>query len=277
MALAAAACVSSGCAHWSRLDQQPPEPKGGLPPVQATSDAIPVELIFLRLTTEQARELEGLWPRISEAALAIDTRRRLDRNGVRVGIIDSAIPVPVQQWIERVEKRIKDNPLEQAGLAADLISHAQLLQCASGQRKEVAVRPSRVGPLVLMLHDGQSLKGRSYDDPAMYIDLRVHAKPDGLTMVSLQPEIQHGPMKQRYVGQDFAVRREMKRDADQWPEVRLEHAMQPGQMLVMTATTPPRGLGEHFFQAQTVQGTTEPLVLLLRVGQGHSASAFDPR
>ena len=266
----------SGCAKWSRLDNEPNKPSIGLPPIQMSADSMPIELIFLRLTVEQLPELDAVWPRVDEQAIPIETRRRLDRNGIRAAIVSEAIPLPLQRMIEAVDQRLQDDPMERAGLSADMPSHSRLLQCKSGQRKEVAVRPSRSGSLVIFFNNGSVAKGKTYDDAGLQLDLRVVPKEDGTATVSIQPEIQFGPFKQKIVGQqEFALRRELKRDIDTWPDLLIKHQMRPGQMLMVSATTPKRGIGEHFFFTETVSGTTEQLVLLMRLGQGKQNSVFE--
>jgi len=241
-----------------------------------SADSMPIELIFLRLTPEQIPELESVWPRVDEQAIPIDIRRRLDRNGIRVAIVSEAIPLPLQRMIEAVDQRLQDDPMERAGLSADMPSHSRLLQCKSGQRKEVAVRPSRSGSLVMLYQDGLVAKGKTYDDAALQLDLRVVPKVDGSAIVSIQPEVQYGPFKQKIVGQqEFALRRELKRDVDTWQDLQIKHQMHPGQIMMVSATNPKRSIGEHFFFTETVSGTTEQLVLLMRLGQGKMNSAFD--
>jgi len=241
-----------------------------------SADSMPIELIFLRLVPEQLPELDTVWPRVDEHAFPIELRKRLDRNGIRAAIVSEAVPLPLQKMIEAVDNRLQEDPMERAGLSADMPSHSRLLQCKSGERKEVAVRPSRSGSLVMLYHDGNVAKGKTYLEPALQLDLRVVPKNDGTAFVSIQPEIQYGPFKQKIVGQqEFALRRELKRDFDTWRDLQIKYQMKPGQMMMVSAITPKRGLGEHFFFTETVSGTTEQLVLLMRLGQGKSNSAFD--
>ena len=264
----------SGCARWSNLEDIAKKPTHGITTMSMADDVIPVEVIFLRMGSQQLIELQSVWPRVNEQILPIDLRKRLDQNGIRAAVVDTVIPLPLQTMIDSVEKRLQDDPLEQAGIGADVRSHSRLLQCRDGQRKEISVRPSRTGSMILLHNEGGAAKGRSYDDPQLLFDFRAHPKGDGSATIHFTPEIQHGQLKQKIIGQEFALRREMKRDSDTWPDLAIEHTMVPGQILMVTASTPARGLGEHFFYTETASGDFEQLLFLMRIGPSKIDSAF---
>ncbi len=263
-----------GCARWSTLEETTKKPSHGVVTMPVADDVLPVEIIFLRMGTQQLQELQAVWPRVNEQAIPIDLRTRLDQNGIRAAIVDTVIPLSLQTMIDSVEKRLQDDPLEQAGIGADVRSHSRLLQCRTGQRKEIAVRPARTGTLVLLHNEGGAAKGRTYEDPQLLFDLRAAPKGDGSATLHITPEIQYGQLKQKIVGQEFALRREMKRDTHTWPDLSIEQTMVPGQILLVTASTPARGLGEHYFYTETASGEIEQLLFLVRIGQSKLDSAF---
>ncbi len=274
MAWAVISLSMLGCARWSSLEEATKKPTHAMVTMSLADDVIPVEIIFLRMGSQQLQELQAVWPRINEQAISIDLRKRLDQNGIRAAIVDTVIPMPLQTMIDSVEKRLQDDPLEQAGIGADVQSHSRLLQCRNGQRKEIAVRPARTGTMVLLHNEGGAAKGRSYENPQLLFDLRASSKGDGSAIVHIIPEIQHGQLKQKIIGQEFALRRELKRDADTWPDLAIEQTMIPGQILLVTASTPARGLGEHYFHTETATGDIEQLLFLVRIGPSKLDSAF---
>jgi hypothetical protein len=263
-----------GCARWSTLEETTNKPTHNIVTMSMADDVLPVEIIFMRMGQQQLQELQAVWPRINEQSLPIDLRTRLDQNGIRAAVVDSVVPLSLQTMIDSVEKRLQDDPMEQAGIGADVRSHSRLLQCRSGQRKEIAVRPARTGTLVLLHNEGGSAKGQSYEDPQLLFDLRAVSHGDGAVTLQITPEIQHGQLKQKIVGQEFALRREMKRDTHTWPYLTIEQKLIPGQILLVTASTPARGLGEHYFHTETASGEIEQLLFLVRVGPHKVGSVF---
>ncbi len=250
---------SLGCAKWTDFyhngfGHQGTGKANGLPPFQPADDAIPIEMIFLRLGADQIQDLQNVWPRVDEQSFPIELRKKLDRNGIRVAMVDGVVPIQLQRLIDSVDKKLKEDPLEQAGVTADLTSHSRLLSCRTGERKEISVRPSRKGTMVLLHNDGGAARGKTYEDPSLLLELRMFAKGDGTGVLHLQPEVQYGPYKQKIVGQDFALRREMRRDSDTWPDLAIQHPMRNGSDVVGDRVDASQRIGRAFFLYENGHG-----------------------
>jgi hypothetical protein len=267
--------IGSGCARWSNLTEEVNTPVASSLARPIADDSTQIETILLRLSNEQSDALENAWSQTNEQALSLDLRKRLDQNGLRAGIIETVVPLTLQAMIDSIEQRLHEDPLEQIGVGANVTSHSRMLQCRLGQRKEVWLGSKRKEPLILFHTSDGSARGRSFDEPQLLFDLRAHPIGDGSVQLSVTPEIQFGPMKQKYVQQEYAIRRELKRDSVQWTELAVDRKFQPGQMLMLSATRTPRGLGEAFFSTVTAAGTREQLLMLVRIGPSPLDSAFN--
>jgi hypothetical protein len=267
----------SGCANWSHLDYNVKAPERSLLQRPMPENVAGVEVMIMRMSPDQNDAMEAVWSRTNEQALPIELRRRLDQNGIRATVVESVIPLPLQSMIDSIEKRLSDDPFEQMGIGADIVSHSRLLQCRAGQRKEILFGNKRSEPIVLMHNHDGVVSGRSFDEPQLLFDLRAQPNSDESTLFSLVPEVQYGPLKQKFVSQEFGIRSESKRDAVQWTDVTIDQKFKPGQMLMITAALPPRGLGEHFFFTNTVSGTREQLLFLVRFSPNRHNSAFDAK
>jgi hypothetical protein len=263
-----------GCARWSNLKDEVKAPEASFKAAEMAVDLAPVEIIFLRLGPEQVAALDSVWPRVNEQFLSVEKRQALDANGVRVAKVDAVVPLPLQKMIDAVEKRLSEDPLEQAGVAADMSSHSRLYQCRKHERKEVNLGATRKGSIVLLYNEKGVARGSNFDEPQLLFDLKAYPRGDNSTVVSLIPEMQHGPFKQKFVTQEYALRREMKRDTLQWSELAIEDNLQAGQSLLLTGLHPPRGVGEHFFFTDTASGSREQVLMLLRVGPNALETAF---
>ncbi len=265
----------SGCAHWSNILDAPKKPEAGLKSPKAPADAVGIDLIFLRLGAEQESELEWVWRQLDQQSIDMQTRRLLDANGLRAGVIRGELPIVMQRWVEEAHQKVSTDLMEQAALAADVSSHVQKLQCRAGKRKEIVVRPQRNVPLVLLHHDGVA-KGKSYDDPMLLFELKAMPKPDGSASLRLTPEIQYGPMVPNFVGQDFAWHREFRRANDLRVEAAVEAHLQNGEILAISGTEVPFGIGEHFLWTETSDKKKERLVLLIRFTGTQVDELFSP-
>lgn len=264
-----------GCARWSHLDEKFKTPERTPLQLSMAENISGVEVMLMRMSPEQIAAMEQVWFRTNEQALPIELRRRFDQNGLRATLVDSIIPLPLQTMIDSIEKRLGDDPFEQMGIGADIVSHSRSLQCRANQRKEILFGNKRSEPIIVMHNREGIISGRSFDEPQLLFDLRAHPNKDGSTAFSLVPEVQYGPLKQKFVSQEFGIRSESKRDFVQWTDLKIDQNFRAGQMLMISAANPPRGLGEHFFFTNTVNGSREQLLLLIRFSQNRTDSAFD--
>lgn len=264
-----------GCGKWLPIVDRTHAPESTLPTPRVSPDAVGVDVVFLRLPMVQESDLEEAWQSVNEQSLDIKLRRCLDANGIRAGIVAGSLPNVLQKWIDDNESRLKNDFLEQANIAADVASDTRRLICRAGKRKEIVIRPEKPGSIVLMHNDGQA-KGKTYDQASLVLDLKMFPKPDGTAELKLMPEVQHGPMQPAYVGQDFAWRREMRKASDTWPEAVIQCQLAPGNILMVTSTQDPRGLGESFFWTETLDGHRQRIVLLIRLSSTQLDNLFLP-
>jgi hypothetical protein len=265
---------SLGCAKWSRLEHELAKSESHSLPKPMAEDVAVVETMLVRLSHDQVEGLQPIWSLTNEQALPIELRRRLDQNGLRATLVDTVVPSALQAMIDSIEKRLQDDPFEQMGIGADIHSHSRQLQCRIGQRKEILMGSKRTQSVVLMHNKDGAASGRSYDEPQFVFDLRASPQKNRTTLLSLTPEVQHGPFKQKFVPKEFGIRSETKRDAVQWTELTIEQSFRPGQILMVTSGVPSRGLGEQFFFTETVNGSKEQMLLMMRFTPHRMDSVF---
>jgi hypothetical protein len=238
-------------------------------------DTVVVEALFVRLPEDSDRAQLEAFANMEESFIDIELRRELDRNGIRAGIILGEIPKQVQHWLAYAEARKKSDLMEQVDLNSDVSTLLQRLQCRAGKRKVIDVHPEKATSLSVFYHDG-SPKGKTYESPAFQFALTTLPNGDGTANVRLVPEIQYGPPALTFVPRDFAIRKESRRRQDHWDNLALEAKLQMGQILVVGGTSDPRGLGEHFFWANRVDGGRDRVILLLRLAQTQLDDILSP-
>ena len=265
----------SGCANWyGNVDNA--LPIATVKPGLKTPDGhIALQTIFLRLEEKDRLAMNEMWPQLDEVSIDFNLRRELDKNGIRCGTINGELPMMMQRWVDRATSNLENDPLESAGLAADVASYSQLFYCKSGTPKDLSVKPMRSGSMVVM-HSDNGGKGRTFIDPALHFKLRGDLLESGGIKLSIGPAIEHGQYKSTVTGQDFALRREFKRDVQQWPNLAIERDLRAGQILVLSSTAVPRALGENFFMTETSDGSKRQLVLLIRIDKKPIDMAFAP-
>jgi hypothetical protein len=264
-----------GCASWLPSGEEPAAPKGmpGFGTAVVANDAAGVETILVRLNPLQAARLNELWAQIDEQALKPVLRIAMDKNGMRAGKISGNTPPLLDEWVRQTVQRIGEDPMEQAGFAADVSSFSQLWRCRADVRKELSIRNFQEENLCVFYHDVAS-KGHVYEAPHFQYAIQATPHGDASATITLTPEMQHGELIKKMIARESAVRTDTRRESVAWKQLSIELRIQRGDYIVIGPTADSRGLGEHFFHTKTQKGEIQPVLLLVRLSEANSDSAF---
>lgn len=266
--------VSLGCAQWSRDREL--DPQAGLPPPRQSLDSVALDTVLVRFPYADGARLDEVWQDVNESVFDIELRERLDENGLRAGILIGELPQLIREQIELTSELQAKDALEHAGLAADVDSKMHRLRSRAGRRKELIVRRELSEPLtVIMKRDGE-ICGDTFEHPTVLFDLRTIPHGDRQATVELTPEIQHGQLTQAFVTTEFGVRPESKRQQEIWRELKISTKLRPGDILMLSATFPPKALGAAFFTTETADKTQEHVILLVRLAETQLDALFSP-
>lgn len=257
-----------GCAQWSQLPLRTAdstENRGNVA-FDATMqrDTIVLELAFVRLSTLQEKQLVEVWSKMDEQCLPIEVRRRLEANGVRAGVANAGLPTRVLDWVAESERRLAEDPLEQAGVASDVDLHFRRLTLRPHQPKEVIVKTRREEPLIV-LHQTERLRGRTYENPELQLELSGSMSVTGRVDLRLTPIISHGEASKRVVSQRSAMRFEYQHAREVFQDLVMPLALSTDQLMMITASPVPKGLGEALFTTIGPDQQPQRVVMLVRV------------
>ena len=267
------ASTASGCAHWLPSRKEPEPRKSTILSQELAPDTVGIESILLRLSSVESQQMPDLWAYADEQVLAPEPRMLLDRNGLRAGKFSGQIPAIVQAWVAQNATRIEQDPMEQAGVVADVSSFSQLWRCRPDQRKVLTVRnlPKETATL---FYNEEGFRGGQF--PAPHFLFSLYAKPNGpqSAQVLLRPEVEYGQTRRSVVAKDSAIRTEERRETLRWESLSLMLNMQRGDCLMITGTGEPRGIGEHFFRTRSKEGEIQDVILLVRVAELNAPDEF---
>ena len=267
------ASTASGCAHWLPSRKEPEPRKSTILSQELAPDTVGIESILLRLSSVESQQMPDLWAYADEQVLAPEPRMLLDRNGLRAGKFSGQIPAIVQAWVAQNATRIEQDPMEQAGVVADVSSFSQLWRCRPDQRKVLTVR-NLPKETVTLFYNEEGFRGGQF--PAPHFLFSLYAKPNGpqSAQVLLRPEVEYGQTRRSVVAKDSAIRTEERRETLRWESLSLMLNMQRGDCLMITATAEPRGIGEHFFRTRSKEGEIQDVILLVRVAELNAPDEF---
>lgn len=183
---------------------------------------------------------QAIWGVADEQSIAPETRRLLEANGIRMGVLTGGLPVDVEAALNaKPPNRI--DPAE--------------FNVPEGANTLVTLGEAQPEASLFLNLDGRAF-GRDYKDAGGWF--RVTATQDGPTGVALRfvPEIHHGPIRRQYdavqnAAASMSAMQFMVKDGQQEDTLRELAAsitLQPGQIAVIGCDPERRGsLGAFLF------------------------------
>jgi hypothetical protein len=261
-AVLCAACLA-GCRFAvptdARLDPDPPgsavrpedlaaSPRGG---GRTAAKTLPVELVFVRLDTQDSEMRDDLWKLVDEQALDDALRRRLAANGLRAGIVTSQLPVHLARRFHPGEAAAADGGADAPApepVSATPTVVRRTMNLLSGRASEV-VAAGGIQELVLLEHDGMTVRGGTYHQASSVWSLRCWPAADGRLRIQLTPTIKHGPMERSWVGEDGVFRLDTGQRRNVLERLRFEANVPPDAMIVVScAGDESSSVGDAFFR-----------------------------
>lgn len=260
--------VAGGCTRWNVTEVEKKPWK--LPAPRMSPSTVVLELAFVRLNPERPQETTELWREFDEQILPTELRRRLNTNGMRCGMVGSNLPPNLQRLLDNPTEALDVATQDPEKLADDVTSRQYRLQSREGVRTPIAAS-SNIEKLHVFVNEDGALRGETYQLAQCMFSVRTYPQGDGRVQLEVVPEIEHGQPVNRRVGQEGIWRLEFSRDRKIFDALRLEVVLSPGDVLAISATPEPLGLGQSFF----VKGPQQTTMLLIRLAQTQKDELFE--
>lgn len=238
-----ALCVLAGCRTPNTAGSSP------LASPQMSPDSVVLECFFVRFPFGDPEVNGQLWQEVDEQHFPAELRRRLIRNGFRVGLVGGQPPVILSKLLELKDKPPRAGDANQVNVA-DLDSEPRVvrrhLPVHTGRRKEIVTSGVHDQWTVLIREEDQ-LCGQTYSNAQGVLAVQTFPQGDGRVRVELVPELHHGRPRQRWVGEQGMLRLEAGRPRRVFDEMAISATLAPGSMLLITSLPDrPGSLGHHF-------------------------------
>ncbi|MBN1394817.1 MAG: hypothetical protein JW959_07325 [Pirellulales bacterium] len=251
--------------------------KSPLTAPQMFSDSVVLEMFFIRCPFGDPTVNEKLWEDIDEQQFAPDLRRRLARNGFRVGVVEGQIPVALSKLLELDARPPRDD--ESTGMKVDDFREEPRVV-----HRRLQIRPDHRGEIVasgvyerlpVLLCESGRLSGKTYDQAQGIFEVKWFPLPDGEARLELVPELHYGQARQRWIGKQGMIRLDAGRPKEVYEEMTLSARLAPGGMLVLgSLSNRPGSLGHHFFTEG--DGRLDQKLLIVRLAQTQRVGLFNP-
>ncbi len=216
-------------------------------------------------TSSPSDRVQSLWQWVDETGIEPELRRRLSENGLRIGRV-------IEQ--ERFQNRLQEmtpvlDPVESfmanASVATESSQGQQRIQMQLGRRKELPVRnPTRGNEVALVRLNGETI-GQTVEDPQyLFAMTATSGRVSGELRLQLRPEIQHGAMKQTWVGVDTAMRIDQRRSVWSLEDLEIDLTGAQGDLFVISSLESSTGLGRQMFWGSMPDGSVQHTLLLVK-------------
>ncbi len=240
-----------------------------------SADSVVLEILRVNVPCDDPAIGPLLWEEIDEQHFPADLRRKLQRNGFRVGLVGSPIPETLSRLLE-----LTDNPpptgeaveIDLADMDCQAKVQRRRIQIRAGRRAEIITSGVREELSVLLCDSGE-LNGQTYTKAQTLLSVKAFPNDDGRVRLELLPELYHDESRQRWVGGQGTLRLQAGRPSRTFDQLGVSAVLSPGTMLLITAAPDrPGSLGHHFFTES--ETAPQQKLLVIRLAQTQHDDLF---
>ena len=234
--LATTLAVVAGCALFrptgeilSRSAEKPQSDRKLLAPIQASRDAMQIEIVFAERPLGDRLLGTALWQEIDQVgAVSADTRKTLAEYGLRVGSAGSSLPPALERLLELTAKSAEGAENDESRRMS-----TRRIYLLSGA--EDLIPTSRFSSRTVTVPTPEGMTAKEYKDATGVLRLTAHRVQDGWARLEFQPEIHHGPSTMRRFASKDGWASTFSQSIDPFYNCRFSVNLHVGEMTVITA------------------------------------------
>ena len=272
------ACVLASCGSLSPFDRSKPEPipteRKTLQRLNLPPDAVVFDVLVAHVPYNERDLVRDLWKDVDELALEPATRRALNEQGFRAGLLGASTPESLSKLLALKGRELRSSVIEEVDSskvesALAPIAYSKPVTLRSGTKSTIVVRSDVIpsAPILEKNEDG-ALEGKTYSDVSPVFSVAVEQSPDGSAIFNISPFLRYGASKPVTRYQHGQLVKTQEQPTKSFDSLRFSLALRPGQFLVVGATdTNSNALGRYFFNEGGDDFEQTALVLRLLVTQ----------
>jgi hypothetical protein len=146
----------------------------------------------------------------------------------------------------------------------------RFLQCRAGRSYDVSLAmPTR--DLVLTYKEAHTASEDAYVNARCLLTMRCLLEAGGAISLEFVPEVEHGPLRQKWVAKGGTFHAESGRDRDALDRLSMTLNVRPGETVLITGNSAAGNLGSNFFVHPE---TNRQRLLLVRLAQTHTQDLY---
>ncbi len=274
--LALALLAIGGCAQLSQpgdastnLSRSHRRSMPTLADISTSPDGVALEIAVAQLDGHALDLFYQVWEKADVQSLPLSTRKLLDQNGIRIGLLGAQLPGELTaafNWRKPLLTEDGDvlfnsrNPLPPANNQGPF-AIKQIEQLKQGESHWVPCSP-RMAEIPWQVETGDTYRSGVCRLAQCGFMLSQTTSTSDSIKLWFRPEIRHGESRMRYGVDHETLLAQERQERLRLDELDFHHPLRLGQTLMISATPTPRGTGQNFFAAG--QYSTSRQVLLIR-------------
>jgi len=233
-----------GCEVFDRSTDVSTTTSRKLPALQPPPGSIQLDVVYVERPVGDPLLGRELWRHVDQVGkIDAETRHRLRKNGMRVGIVGANPPVALQQMLGLKSDFAYEPDAEQA---KQLVGRSFFL--LSGNETDVQISP-QYAECSLKIDTGESPEPYQFENAICKFRLRASRLQEGWIRLEFVPQIHHGDDKLRYAVGETDWRFQNGQQTETFYLQRFDVELGTGEMAILTAEEDSMGtLGQLFFR-----------------------------
>ncbi|MEM7781820.1 MAG: hypothetical protein AAF623_00470 [Planctomycetota bacterium] len=232
----------TGCSFWNPSEPDPAKPIHLFPQPRIPLDAVGLELAVVRIDEDQLSDFEEFWSVLDEQEIPLVDRKKLDANGIRIGVMSSNPPAIFQTLVEpraiqtselkSYEKQIHDRGMLEP--RKRMVEHRQISN-REGQAYLIPTSGLKMETSWTIADQDHQSVGSGELVQGHY-SITTYPSGDGSVNLVLRPEIHHGETRSRIGVAERNFRFEETQTIEAIDELKLKLALRLGESVVLAPT-----------------------------------------
>jgi hypothetical protein len=258
----------AGCSPWKNTANFHTNDVLGGTIHQESNNRVTLEIEFINSspTFIDDSTFQELWQYVDETLIAAENRDAFLTNGLRIGKIQN-----LDRFLEVIEgsvteTNVVDDFLTQASVASDVAHGRQTVPLRLGKRSEFPLRQPFEGSQVALIRESGQTIGKTLENAQYFLALTAtEASHPKQIRLAVEPTIQHGSAKQKWISSESAIRIDTRRETWNLSSLNLMVDLQAGDTLVMAPDRPTRGIAPKMLSGKGEDQSERQLIVLIHV------------
>ncbi|MBR5244257.1 MAG: hypothetical protein IKW13_08480 [Thermoguttaceae bacterium] len=257
-------------------DAPPPPPsdapKTTLRRAELAPDAVSFDALLVHVPYQDRALVEAFWNDVDEQEIDPETRRYLNEQGFRAGLIGASIPDSLSRLLTLKGRELRSTLEEEVDYSKKStgapVAYSKPINLRAGMKSVIEARGDVIPAIPILENQNGSLVGKSYNDAQTLFSVAIDPAPDGSVRFDVTPFLRYGAPRLATRYQHGQLVRTQEQPTKTFDALKCSLALRPGQFLAIGASdAKTSALGRWFFTDGGDDYDQKILVLRLLVTQ----------